>query len=80
MLDSNRMSRTLEDIRNATLKVDQSRILVHAVLLGHRKVLGLDERDAVSVAVIVDVLQFLEDLRALFTVIGIFMRNGKSNN
>ena len=44
--------------RNSTLKVNQSRYVVDAVLFGFRRIVDLDEDDALLVALVVDLLQF----------------------
>lgn len=62
-------SSTFKNIRNATLKIDKGRIIVYTVVVSHRKILGFHECYSMFIAVIVDILQFLQDLCALFTPI-----------
>ena len=56
---------TFVDTGDAVFKVDESGQLVETVLLGFGQVADLDEADVVDVAVVVDVLQFLEDDQVL---------------
>lgn len=63
---------TFKHIWNAALEINQCRIVVDTVLFGHRKILGLDKRDAMSITIIVDVLQLFENFSAMFTIVGIY--------
>lgn len=58
---------------NLVLEVQQRRHAHHAVALGHLGVLGLDELDAYSVRVVIDVLQLLENLHASAAGVGVFI-------
>ena len=57
-LDKAVSDETFVEGRNSTLEVNQSRYVVDAVLFGFRRIVDLDEDDALLVALVVDLLQF----------------------
>lgn len=67
------LERTFVDVRHVSLEVNQHWILADAVKLGDRVVLSLHKSDAMSIAVIVNVLKLIEYSSALITINGGFI-------
>jgi hypothetical protein len=66
---------TFVKIGNSVLEIDQGRDVLDAVLFGLLCVVDFDKSDAVLVAFIVDVFQFLENRLRFFIVGIVFMKN-----
>lgn len=67
--------RTFKHIRYGGFKVDQRRIVMYAILFSYGKVFCFHKSDTVAIAIVVNILQFVEYFGALFTIVGIFKAN-----
>lgn len=65
---------TFEYIRDTALKIDEGGILQHSVLLGYTEIFRFDKDYSMAVAVIVNVLQLLEDPSTVSAVIRVCKR------
>ena len=72
--------RTDEQARNGVLEVDEAGHNVDAVLFGFVRIVDLDEDDALLVALVVDVLQFFQDVQAGRFVLVVYNINDQVTN